>query len=237
MPVSAINISNDARTIAMPDDTRTRLIDSLNVWTGMNEQPKDRVEKKPKEFKAQKNLDKSTSVDMRAFEKKYNAISINENKIICDNIIINFFGLDDEKFLACLDRITKWGFDVCFKEFIMNYYLHIKKSNRLRNYILIHMDAIISMLKDQLELSLMKGLKDFNFVNPANSVNIEFMKQDLKTREQAALTIPVKGFNDFAPPSDEKKEILSSSEAKDFRIELMNRLRYENPKLEELLHG
>ena len=220
----------------MPDAENTRLIDSLNVWTGMDVK-KDRIEKKPKEFKEPKNLNKSTSIDMKEFEKKYNSISINENKIICDNILVSFFGLDDDKFLACMDRIAKWGFDTCFKEFIMSYYLYVKKSNKLRQYVVMHIDAIIAMLRDQLELSLMKSLKNFDFRNPMDSVNIEFMQQDLKNREKEALEVPIKGFNDFAPPSDETKDILSKAEARDLRVEILNRLRYENPELEELIHG
>ena len=42
---------------------------------------------------------------------------------------MKFFELSDEKFTEVLRRISLWGYDVCLEEFILEYYLAIKKDN------------------------------------------------------------------------------------------------------------
>ena len=132
-----------------------------------------------------------------------------------------------------MKRINEWGFETCFREFILNYYLYIKKSNKLRQYIILHLDMIVSMLKDIMEAQLIEGIKNFNFENYKTRQEVEFLKNDLRNRETAIMAIKAKNFNEFAPPSEKKKELLSNDQRKDLRLEILNKLRYENPKLEE----
>jgi len=193
---------------------------------------KSNVEKKPTEFKVSKN-DHRFNDFKRLNVKEKNSLQINENKIICDNIITKFLELNDEKFMACLERIMTWGFDICFREFILNYYLYIKKSNSLRQYVIMNLNEIITMLHGVLEDTLLMNLKNFNFENYKDYEEVEFIKNDLRNREAALLPIKAKNFNEFASPSEERKELLSNDKRKSLRSEILNRLRYENPMLEE----
>ncbi len=193
----------------------------------------DKLELKPQEFDNDNDDTMSMTEDLEKIEKYKNSILMNENKIICDNIIVSFFELEDEKFLACIDKILSWGFELCFREYILNYYLYIKKSNRLRQYIIMNIDSIIAMLKRRLEIDLLENLSGFNFNTYKTHEEIEFLKNDLRNKEAAMLAIKAKNFNEFAPVSDKRKEILDNGQRKNLRAEVLNRLKYENPKLEE----
>lgn len=193
----------------------------------------DKLEIKPQEFDNDNDDTMSMTEDLEKIEKYKNSILMNENKIICDNIIVSFFELEDEKFLACIDKILSWGFELCFREYILNYYLYIKKSNRLRQYIIMNIDSIIAMLKRRLEIDLLENLSGFNFNTYKTHEEIEFLKNDLRNKEAAMLAIKAKNFNEFAPVSDKRKEILDNGQRKNLRAEVLNRLKYENPKLEE----
>lgn len=204
-----------------------------SVYNCLKSAKDDDVELKPKEFENDNEDLSSLTADVEKIEKYKNSVIMNENKIICDNIIIKFFELEDEKFLACIDKILSWGFELCFREFILNYYLYIKKSNRLRQYIVMNLDQIISLLKKQLELDLLENLRGINFNTYKTHEEIEFLKNDLRNKEAVMLTIKAKNFNEFAPVNEKRKQILDNGQRKDLRAEILNRLRYENPKLEE----
>jgi hypothetical protein len=46
------------------------------------------------------------------------------------------------------------------------------------------------------------------------------------------LSVESDKFNEFSPTNDEEKEKLDDSKKKDYRKEILNRLKYENPELE-----
>lgn len=223
---SVVNMKLDKKT-------ESKLLTSLyNYVVSTKDEP---LELKPQEFNEDDGLT-TVGTPSSKYEKmtKYkNSAQINENKVICDNILIKFFELSDEKFIACLNRIVSWGFDITFKEFILNYYIYIKKSNRLRQYIVMNLDSIISMLKKEIESDLIENMKHFDFRTAKSHEELEFLKNDLRNREAAMLAIKSDSFNEFAPPNEKRKEILNSNERKDLRAEIINRLKYENPKLEE----
>lgn len=204
-----------------------------SVYNCLKATQDEELELKPREFNNDNEDNVSFTEDLEKIEKYKNSILMNENKIICDNIIGSFFELEDEKFLACIDKILSWGFELCFREYILNYYLYIKKSNRLRQYIIMNLDQIIALLKNRLEIDLIENLRGFNFNTYKSHEAIEFLKNDLRNKEAAMLAIKAKNFNEFAPVSDKRKEILDSGQRKALRAEIRNRLKYENPKLEE----
>ena len=206
-----------------------------SIYGYINSEPKkdQKLEVKPDEFSKKKSDVGLTSTTIEKIKKDNNTEMIKENQIICDNILMKFFELNDEKFMACMKRINDWGFDTCLREFILNYYLYIKKSNKLRQYIVLHLDLILSTLKDMMEYQLLEGMKNFNFESYKSREEIEFLKNDLRNRESVMLSLKAKNFNEFAPITQKKKKLLSSDERKDLRIELLNKLRYENPRLEE----
>ena len=96
-----------------------------------------------------------------------------------------------------------------------------------------HLDTIILTLKTRMETDLVETLRNFNFEDYRTSQEIEFLKNDLRNREAALLAIKAKGFNEFAAPTGSEKEILSQNQVDSLRTEIMNRLKYQNPKLEE----
>ena len=213
------------------DENESKLLETL--YNYIQDTKDQKMEVKPDEFASGSSVKEISSTNIEKIKKDSNTIMIRENQIICDNILMKFFELNDDKFMACMKRINEWGFDTCFREFILNYYLYIKKSNRLRQYIILHLDLIVSMLKDIMEMQLIEGMKNFNFESYKTREEVEFLKNDLKNREAALMAIKAKNFNEFAPPNEEKRELLSNSQRKDLRMEILNRLRYENPKLEE----
>jgi hypothetical protein len=214
----------------------SRFIDSLSKYCGVDmscQQNEEKPEKKPSEFKQDKKINKNAIIDMRAFEKNTEAQTLNENKIICDNIITYFFGLENDKFIACINKINEWGFYECMKSFIMNYYLVVKKNNKLRQYIINHLDSIINMLKDHLELNLMKSLKNFDFSNFADDAEIKFLQQDLANRRELLKNANVKGFEQYAPPPADERRKLTKQEKETLRDQIRNKLMMAHPELEE----
>lgn len=206
------------------------LLDKL--FNYINDTKDEKLELKPNEFNDTSDLENKFESSNETIIKDKNSIITKENKIICDNIIEKFFDLSNEKFLACVKRIIDWDFETCMREFILNYYLYIKRDNRLRNYIAIHMDSILVILKDRIERKLLDGIKLFNFSNTNDDHQIELLKNDMKNKETILLSVQSDKFNEFSPANEKQKEKLDNSKRKDYKQEILNRLRYENPELE-----
>jgi hypothetical protein len=206
----------------------------LNKLFNYLDQTKDeKLEFKPNEFNnVVSNFEDENDYSNETLKKDRNTVIVKENKIICDNIIEKFFELNNEKFLACMDRIIMWDFETCMKEFIMNYYLYIKNDNRLRNYIVMHLNNIILILKDRLEKKLLESIKFFNFANDKSDHQIELLKNDLKNKESVLLGIKSDKFNEFVPVNKDQRDFLDTDAKKDYRSEILNRLKSENPELE-----
>lgn len=206
------------------------LLDKL--FNYINDTKNEKLELKPNEFNDVSDLENKFESNNETIIKDKNSIITKENKIICDNIIEKFFDLNNEKFLACMKRIIDWDFETCMREFIVNYYLYIKRDNKLRNYITLHMDTILVILKDRIERKLLDGIKLFNFSNSNDDHQIELLKNDLKNKETILLSVESEKFNEYSPAEEEQKEKLDNSKKKDYRQEILNRLKYENPELE-----
>ena len=211
------------------------ILDKLYLY--IDDTKNEKLEIKPDEFndedKKFKSLNVSTTVETI---KKNNGTQIsNENKIICSNIIKSFLGLNDEKFLACLEKMKEWGFDTCMEIFIMNYYLYMKKDNNLRQYIVLHLKTILNVLKEQLECELIKKISTFNFLNSKDDLEIQTLRNDLKNKQDVLIGIKAQNFNEDSPISEKEKEHLAVGEKNDLRTEILNNLRSKNDKLEEML--
>ena len=116
------------------------------------------VELKPNEYSNLEDNDSQFNFkykkDLEVIQKDYSTQIDKQLDIISNNIAIKFFELNDEKFQAILERIMLWGYDLCLEEFILNYYLIIKKDNRLRQFIILHLLKLISRLKNIIEKQL-----------------------------------------------------------------------------------
>lgn len=217
------------------DNERFNLIDKISKYLDSDEakQSQTNLEVSPNKFTIKKRNGLYTKSSINNLIKDNISILDQENKIICDNILISFFDLNNDKFLMCLEKINEWGFNIAFKEFIINYYLRIIKDNKLRNYILINIDSIITLLKNQLEVNMINSIKHFNFTTLDTDHEIDLIKNDIAARENSMLGIQSKNFNEFAPVEDDTKIKLDPSKKRSYRLEILNRLKYENPKLLE----
>lgn len=205
------------------------LVDKLYHYIN-NDNQIDNIEVKPDEFKNIKGI-KHLESPIEIISKDKNCVISKENEIICDNILMKFFDLDDEKYNACLEKMIEWGFEICFKEFIINYYFKLIKDNRLRQYIVYNFQQILMMLKDRVERNLLNTIKSFNFTTSNDDHQIELIKNELIGKETAMLRIAVPNFKEFKPLNTPEKIKVNPKERKNVRMEILNRLRYENPLL------
>lgn len=206
------------------------------LFNYLNEIKDEPLELKPNEFEnLDKRDDETSNSNAETVKKDTGTIVSKEVRIICNNIIKSFLGLNDEKFLACMDRIKQWNFEICMREFIMNYYIFIKSDNRLRFYITSHLDHIILILKEEFESNIVKNINLFNFENSKDDYEIQLLKNDLRNKLDVMIGIKSTAFNEDAPIAEKEVERLNVSDKNDLRIEITNKLKRENPDLEELL--
>lgn len=192
----------------------------------------DKLEVKPDEFRPSiGSKEKYKKQTKEIINNDVNAALSNELKIICDNLLLKFFDLDDEKFFACLEKTIEWGFDICFREFIIDYYIRLIKDNKLRQYIILHLDSLLLALKDRLEQNLLNSIKYFNFTNTYDDHKINLIKNEIQGKELGLAAVKVNNFDEYEPPSNEDKEKLTADEKRKLRMSIINRLRYENPSL------
>lgn len=193
----------------------------------------DDFEFKPNEEYKNAAIDPRLNINKKVekLNKEKMNIQLKENIIISDNILQKFFSLNNDKFYACIQKMNEWGFEIMFKEFIIYYYFKIIKDNYLKNYILMNIQTILNTLKTQLELKMMEGMKNFNFATIQDDNEIEKVKNEIIGKETALMSLQSPAFNEFAPVSQEVKTKLDAGKKRDFRMEVLNRLKYENPGL------
>ena len=215
----------------MENTVTERLFDYLD----MNKD--NQLELKPSEFETSNEDDeiRSSNENIETVKKSTGTLISNEIKIICKNIIKSFLGLNDEKFLACMERIKNWNFEICMKEFIMNYFLYIKNDNRLRHYIVTHLDQILAVLEDEFEKDIISNIKLFNFENNKDEYEIQLLRNELKNKLNVMIGIKTQAFNEDAPIAKKEAERLNTDKKNELRIEITNKLRRENPALEEMI--
>lgn len=128
--------------------------------------------------------------------KKDNASKITSQlQLVAKNIIFKFFELNDEKFLLMLDKIRQWGFEVTFEQFILNYYLYIKRDNRLRTFVVINMARILRILSNEMEDSLIRNMTFMNFTNSIDKRELANLRNDLFLREKLLQDVTIKEFD------------------------------------------
>lgn len=164
--------------------------------------------------------------DVEKITKDYATELDKQLDVICQNIAIRFFELNDEKFQAIMQRIELWGYELCLEEFILNYYLIIKKDNRLRQFVLLHLPKLITMLKDKIQVELTTKMYEFDFKN-TNSSDLDNLHNQLKEKEQELLQVqPEKLAEDTA------EEVVTTEKLNTIRAEILSDLREANPELE-----
>lgn len=189
------------------------------------------VELKPNEYSNLEDNDSQFNFkykkDLEVIQKDYSTQIDKQLDIISNNIAIKFFELNDEKFQAILERIMLWGYDLCLEEFILNYYLIIKKDNRLRQFIILHLIKLISRLKNIIEKQLILKMNNFNFINDEDD-ELKTLNYKLAEKEAKLLELnPEKIAEDNSP------EIITTDKINSIKNEILNDLKKNNPELEE----
>jgi hypothetical protein len=145
---------------------------------------------------------------------------------IGENIAVKFFELSDEKFQAVMKRIKFWGYELCLEEFILNYYLVIKKDNRLRQFVILHLEKLVSTVKKIIENQLYDKMNDFSFTN-SDTVELANLKDKLRENEQELIKVKPEKLAD-----DTAEEIITTEKLNTAREQILADLRAANPELE-----
>lgn len=217
------NFNNNANQLDLTD----KLLQYLNS-VNINEP----IEVKPSEYVfTQEKMSKKTNIDnidVEVLNKDYSTKLDKQLKNIANNIVVKFFELNDEKFKAVMQRIMLWGYDTCLEEFITNYYLIIKKDNRLRQFVLLHLVKLIKIIKEIIEKQLTVKMNNFNFTN-VNDNELDNLTKKLAEKESELLNVnPEKLTKD----NTAAEEIVELDDISTIKNEILQELKQNNPELE-----
>ena len=217
------NVNNNGNQLDLTD----RLLQYLNT-IDLNEP----IEVKPNEYVfTQEKKSKQTNidnVDIEVLNKDYSTKLDKQLKNIGNNIVVKFFELNDEKFKAIMSRITLWGYELCLEEFITNYYLIIKKDNRLRQFVLLHLTKLIKIVKEIIEKQLTVKMHKFDFTN-VNDNELKTLTDKLAEKESELLSVnPEKLTQD----NNIAEEPINLDEVASIKNEILQDLKNNNPELE-----
>ena len=116
-------------------------------------------------------------------------------------------------------------------EFITEYYLIIKKDNRLRQFVLLHLTKLIKRLKNIIEYQLVTKMKKFNYTD--NVSGIDVLKKKLKETEKKLLDIKLKSETESeSEASDKEEDTMSDEKILEVKNEILADLKENNPELE-----
>ena len=194
------------------------------------------LEVKPKtEFELlnqQKNNFNKVNIPIEIVKKENSNKFNNQINLIANNIAIKLFELNNEKFLAVLNRMNLWGYEITLEQFILRYYIVIKNDNRLRQFIILYLSKIIRAVKNIIELQLINRMHQFNFVNKFDK-ELENLEYDLAKKVTELLKVNPKDQEDILdnPPEFFKDE----NEVLSFKEQILADLKAKNPELEDQL--
>lgn len=149
-------------------------------------------------------------------------------KIIGQNIIDSLFGLNDTKYSAIISRMSIWGYELTIQQFIINYYLIIKKDNRLRQFTINHMDKLIKLTRNLMQRQLINNMREFKF-NDNN--NISKLEKKLEQNQKKLKEIQIKNIK--VDEQGNKEKINNEQEQKNIEQQILDKLKKDHPKLEQ----
>lgn len=210
-----------------------------NIYDFLQRNKDEELELKPTEYY---NSDDDFSlfnkeVDLEEYKKDYSTEIDKEIYIIAQNINDDLFNLNDQKYLAIISRIDVWGFDLTMEQFILSYYLYIKKDNKLRQFVMNHMDKIIKAVKLIMDNRLVKGINRFEFRNNRNKLNIEKLKKQRKQNDQKLKNIKIKeeGEEQQQKQKEEqqKQTITTNEEQERIKNQILQKLKQQHSVLQK----
>lgn len=197
-------------------------LNTININEPLEVKPTDYVytdTDKPKE----ENID---NVDIEVLNRDYNTQLDKQLKNVGNNIVVKFFELNDQKFKAVMNRILLWGYELCLEEFITNYYLIIKKDNRLRQFVILHLSKLIKIVKEIIEKQLTIKMHNVDFTN-TNDSELKTLTNKLAEKEMELLSV-----NPEKLTQDTSEDIINSENIIDIKNQILQDLKENNPELE-----
>lgn len=209
---------------------RQTLIEQLKEF--LDDTKDEQLELKPKDFNESSNDDKSkaqVNKDLEVLEKDYSSDINSQLYNIAENIVFVLRGLPEEKFKAVLDRFLTWGILPTMEEFIMDYYLNIKKDADLRQFIIIHFAKILKLTENILNSQSILRIAKQDFTND-NDEEIQILRNKLKEKEKELLNV----MPDKFVKNDSLDLIRNENKKQQIRQQVLDDLKAKNPELENI---
>ena len=209
---------------------RQTLIEQLKEF--LDETKNETLELKPKDFNENSNDNKSkaqVNKDLEVLEKDYSSDINSQLYNISENIVFTLRGLPEEKFKAVLDRFLTWGILPTMEEFIMDYYLTIKKDADLRQFVIIHFSKILKLTENILNSQSILRIAKQDFTND-NDEEIQILRNKLKEKEKELTNVMPEKF-----VKDESLDLIRNENKKQqIKQQILDDLKAQNPELENI---
>lgn len=209
---------------------RQALIDQLKEF--LAETKDEKLELKPKDFNEETSDNKSkaqVSKDLEVLQKDYSSDIDSQLYNIAENIVFTLRGLPEEKFKAVLDRFLTWGILPTMEEFIMDYYLNVKKDTDLRQFIVMHFIKILRLTENILNSQSILRLAKQDFTND-NDEEIQILREKLKEKEKELMNVmPEKMIENSSMDL-----IRNENKKQQIKQQILDDLRAKNPELENI---
>ena len=209
---------------------RQTLIEQLKEF--LDETKNETLELKPKDFNENSNDNKSkaqVNKDLEVLEKDYSSDINSQLYNISENIVFTLRGLPEEKFKAVLDRFLTWGILPTMEEFIMDYYLTIKKDADLRQFVIMHFSKILKLTENILNSQSILRIAKQDFTND-NDEEIQILRNKLKEKEKELMNVMPEKF-----VKDESLDLIRNENKKQqIKQQILDDLKAQNPELENI---
>lgn len=206
------------------------LIEQLKEF--LDETKNETLELKPKDFNETSNDDKSkaqVNKDLEVLEKDYSSDINSQLYNISENIVFTLRGLPEEKFKAVLDRFLTWGILPTMEEFIIDYYLTIKKDADLRQFVIMHFSKILKLTENILNSQSILRIAKQDFTND-NDEEIQILRNKLKEKEKELMNVMPEKF-----VKDESLDLIRNENKKQqIKQQILDDLKAQNPELENI---
>ena len=202
-----------------------QLIDFLHEtkYDELELKPKDRDETIADDSNAQ------LTEDLEILKKDYSTDIDKQLYNIAENIVFSLKSLSEDQFKAILDRFLLWGIQQTMEEFIFDYYLVIKKDIDLRQFIVIHMNKLLTIIENILNKQSILRIAKQDFTNNADE-EIESLRKKLKEKEKELINVAPEKIIDKSVPDIIRNE----NKKQEIRQQVLDDLKAQNPELENI---
>ena len=147
--------------------------------------------------------------------------------IVVHNILVKLFELNTEKFNAVLSRIKVWGYELTLEEFILGYYVKVKRDNRLKLFVQLNLQRIINKLVQYIEHHLLMNINLFDFSSDNTEKDIIELKNEKSKKQKRLIEL-----NPEQLPTALALDIISIDKLDQIKAEILDELKKSNPVLE-----